>query len=99
VRPDPTIVGWAITVATPAAIDVVLIRRGHTTLSSGLGHFLRPEPPSEPKRWRWTVVAGWVLLTIHLFSVLFPPRARSVMSKVDPLGASARLVPPRLPVR
>lgn len=85
---------WAASVAVPAALDVWLIRTGRQSMSSALGDFLHPETARGLRRWRYVVVVGWGVLTIHLFSCLFPPRWRQVASRVDPLGVTARVLTP-----
>jgi len=82
--------GWIGLAVYVAAVDVWLIRARRPTLSQVFGDALK-----HPAR-RWPVVVAWVAITLHLFGELIPPRLRSALSPIDPIGALARAIEPRV---
>jgi hypothetical protein len=79
-------VGLAGAVATA---DVLLIRFGKATMSEVFGDALR-----HPAR-RWTVIAAWVVLSLHLFGNILP-RFATPIKRYDPIGALARVLTPKV---
>lgn len=64
--------------------DAALIRGGKPTMSRVFGDSLE-----HPVR-RWPVMVVWGALTVHLFSNVFPVRARKALRVVDPIHYIAR---------
>lgn len=80
--------GWAwIGLAAYIVVaDSWLIRRKRETMSVVFGDALR-----HPAK-RMPVVVAWLIITLHLFAVFIPEGVRRRVSRLDPIGAAARLI-------